>query len=99
MTGPTTFLYQVWRAVDSPETLERFLDDWLTPREREELELRLDIARRLYLGQTYEAIQAETRASSTTISRVRRCLQYGPGGYRTVLSRVLGSEESPLPDR
>jgi TrpR-related protein YerC/YecD len=95
MTESSTFLFQVWRAVDSPETLDLFLEDWLTPREREELELRLDIARRLYLGQTYEAIQAETRASSTTISRVRRCLQYGPGGYRTVLSRVLGEREAP----
>ncbi|EQD31485.1 TrpR like protein, YerC/YecD, partial [mine drainage metagenome] len=55
----------------------------------EELRLRMDIARRLHQGQTYEAIQAGTGASSTTISRVRRALFRGAGGYRAVLDRLL----------
>ena len=89
MAADIRFLFEVLSQVESPTELAQLLDDWLTPRELEELELRIDIARRLYLGQTYESIQQETGASSTTISRVRRCLLHGAGGYRTVLGRVL----------
>jgi TrpR-related protein YerC/YecD len=89
MAADIRFLFEVISRVESPTELAQLLEDWLTPRELEELELRIDIARRLYLGQTYEAIQQETGASSTTISRVRRCLFHGAGGYRTVLGRVL----------
>jgi TrpR-related protein YerC/YecD len=85
------FMFQVLSQVRSPEELAALLEDWLTPREIEELQLRIDIARRLYQGQTYEVIQEQTGASSTTISRVRRCLYHGAGGYRTVLSRLLPS--------
>lgn len=91
MDRDDAFLFAMFSAVRSPEELRRLLDDLLTPRELDELRLRLDIARRLYEGQTYEMIQTQTRASSTTISRVRRSLHYGSGGYRTVLDRVVSS--------
>ena len=39
-------------------------------------------------GMIYNDILAETGASSATISRVNRCLQYGADGYQTVLPRL-----------
>lgn len=82
------FLFTALATIHTPEELGRFLEDWLTPRELEDLTLRLDIARRLRAGQTYEIIQTDTGASSTTISRVRRCLVRGAGGYRLVFDRL-----------
>jgi TrpR-related protein YerC/YecD len=82
------FLFQALSTIHTADELGRFLEDWMTPRELEELTLRLNIARRLRAGQTYEIIQADTGASSTTISRVRRCLTRGAGGYRLVFDRL-----------
>ena len=42
----------------------------------------------------YQDILKETGASSATISRVNRCLQYGAGGYQTITERLGFGEES-----
>ncbi|MDA8346821.1 MAG: YerC/YecD family TrpR-related protein [Thermaerobacter sp.] len=89
MDHETEFLLEALTAIASSEEAHHLLEDLLTPREIEELSLRMDIARRLHQGQTYEVIQQETGASSTTISRVRRALMRGAGGYRAVLGRLL----------
>ncbi len=89
------FLLQVLTSLASEDEAAQLLDDLLTPREIDDLHLRMDIARRLYEGQTYEQIQLETRASSTTISRVRRALWRGAGGYHAVLSRLLPTRPTP----
>jgi TrpR-related protein YerC/YecD len=85
------FVFRALSTVGTPEELAQLFEDWLTPHEQEELVQRLDIARRLAAGETYEAIQAETGASSTTVSRVRRCFMRGAGGYRLVFSRLRES--------
>lgn len=93
MPDRRTDLHRALLSLRAAEEVDAFLEDILTPREREELELRLDIARRLQHGETYGQIESLTGASSTTISRVRRCLMYGRGGYRTVLERLAGPQE------
>ena len=50
------------------------------------------VARMLADGQSYQQTIAETGASSATISRVKRCLDYGAGGYKTVLDRLRETE-------
>ena len=40
------------------------------------------------LGANYNAVSAATGASSTTISRVNRCLLYGNNGYKTAIERI-----------
>ena len=47
-----------------------------------------EIARMLRAGDIYEDIVKKTGASTATISRVKRCLNYGTGGYDTVLERL-----------
>jgi TrpR-related protein YerC/YecD len=72
-----------------------FLQDVATIREIKDLAQRLEVARMLDAGEHYTKIQQVTGASSTTISRVSRSLNYGAEGYRTVLDRLgpLGAPE------
>ena len=48
----------------------------------------LAVARLLTDGEKYQAIEEKTGASTATISRVNKCLNYGSGGYRSVLERA-----------
>ena len=49
---------------------------------------RIEVAMYLREGMIYQDILKHTGASSATISRVNRCLQYGADGYQTVLPRL-----------
>ncbi len=49
---------------------------------------RVEVAKMLRQGKTYLEITDKTSASTATISRVNRCLQYGAGGYKIVLDRL-----------
>jgi TrpR-related protein YerC/YecD len=62
--------------------------DLCTVREMHEMASRLQVARMLARGEHYTTIQEATGASATTISRVSKSLNYGAGGYRTVLDRL-----------
>lgn len=66
----------------------RFFEDVCTIGEFKALAQRFEIARLLHAGATYEEIARRTHASSATISRVRRYLEYGADGYRLVLARL-----------
>lgn len=71
-----------------PADVEAFLQDLCTPREIEDLSQRLEVARLLDSGEPYLSVQEHTGASSTTVSRVSKCLNGAAGGYRTVLDRL-----------
>ena len=70
------------------EEAKALLDDLCTPKEVQAMAQRLQVARLLREGRTFTDIAERTGASSATIARVNRCLQAGPGGYRTVLDRL-----------
>jgi TrpR-related protein YerC/YecD len=79
------------RAVLALRTVDeayRFFEDVCTIGEFKALAQRFEIARLLQSGATYEDIARRTHASSATISRVRRFLEYGADGYRLVLDRL-----------
>lgn len=83
-------------ALRDPDEVFAFLQDVCTVREIHDLAQRLAVARMLAAGRHYSDIETATGASSTTISRVSRSLNYGADGYRTVLERVgEGSGEEP----
>jgi TrpR-related protein YerC/YecD len=71
-----------------PDEVFAFLQDVCTVREIHDLAQRLAVARLLADGRHYSDIEAVTGASSTTISRVSRSLNYGADGYRIVLDRM-----------
>ena len=84
-------LDQLFDAILSLKTREecyQFFDDIATMNEIQSLSQRLQVAKMLNEGSTYNAIEKQTKASTATISRVRRCLDYGSGGYGTVLKRI-----------
>lgn len=54
---------------------------------------RLEVARMLKAGDIYEDIVRKTGASTATISRIKRCLVYGSGGYEKILTRM--AEKDP----
>ncbi|MEI3606222.1 YerC/YecD family TrpR-related protein [Pseudogracilibacillus sp. SE30717A] len=85
-------LDQLFDAILSLKTREecyKFFDDVATMNEIQSLAQRLQVAKMLNEGSTYNEIERQTKASTATISRVRRCLDYGSGGYETVLSRMI----------
>ena len=49
---------------------------------------RFDVACMLTDGKIYTEISKETGASTATISRVNKCLQYGSDGYKLVMDRL-----------
>lgn len=70
------------------EECYQFFEDICTISELKALAQRLEVARMLDAGHTYDAIVERTGASTATISRVKRCLNYGADGYKTILGRL-----------
>ena len=84
-------LDQLFESILTLKDLEecyRFFDDLCTVNEIQSLSQRLEVARMLREGKTYHKIEAETGASTATISRVKRCLNYGNDAYELVLDRL-----------
>ena len=71
----------------TPDEARALLHDLCTRREIEDLSQRLEVARMLSAGASYVDVSRTTGASSTTVSRVSKCLNGEAGGYRTVLAR------------
>ncbi|MBH8598515.1 YerC/YecD family TrpR-related protein [Thermoactinomyces sp. CICC 10523] len=91
---------QLFHAILKLETIEdcyRFFDDLCTVGEIKSLAQRLEVARMLQEGYTYNQIETETGASTATISRVKRCLHYGTDGYKLALDRLYGTPGMPDP--
>jgi TrpR-related protein YerC/YecD len=70
------------------EEAYKFFEDLCTVAEIKSMAQRWAVARKLDSGETYVDIATETGASTATISRVKRYLEYGADGYRLVLDRV-----------
>lgn len=81
-------LYESLLRLQDADECRRFLQDLCTVTELKAMEQRLEVAMYLREGMIYQDILARTGASSATISRVNRCLQYGADGYQTVLPRL-----------
>ena len=82
---------QLFKAILELKDVEecyKFFDDICTMSEVQSLAQRLDVAHKLRLKKTYDNIQRETGASTATISRIRRCVDYGSGGYNLMLDRL-----------
>jgi len=79
--------------LNTREECYRFFEDICTIAELKAIAQRLEVAHMLYEGGTYDEIVAQTGASTATIRRVKRCLNYGADGYALVLSRLFPHEE------
>ena len=86
---------QLCRAVlllDNVEECYQFFEDICTISEIKALAQRLEVARMLKHGHTYDDIVERTGASTATISRVKRCLNYGADGYKVILDKLEEKE-------
>ena len=71
-----------------------FFDDVCTIKELQAMAQRFRVAGQLRANKNYNEIQADTGASSATISRVNKCLMYGSGGYTTALQRLTKEQDN-----
>ncbi|MBR4549865.1 MAG: TrpR-like protein [Oscillospiraceae bacterium] len=81
-------MYEAILSLETVEECMKFFDDLCTVTELMALEQRYQVACYLHDGMIYNDILARTGASSATISRVNRSLQYGRGGYQIVFDRL-----------
>ena len=65
-----------------------FFEDICTVSELKAISQRLEVAKMLKKGYRYSEIIKKTGASTTTISRVNRSLNYGADGYNIILDRI-----------
>ncbi len=84
----TDQLFEAILLLEDMEECYRFFDDLATISEIKEFSQRLEVARMLNEGSIYEDIVKKTGASSATVSRVKKCLNYGADGYQTILQKI-----------
>ena len=84
----TDALFHSILALTSVEECYAYFEDLCTMKEVRDLSQRLEIARLLDEGSSYQQAASLTGVSSATIGRVKRCLDYGTGGYRMILGRM-----------
>lgn len=82
---------ELFEAILTLETIDEcydFFEDACTIKEIIEIAQRLKVAKMLKSGASYTAISKDVGVSTATISRVSKCLEYGNGGYKTVIERT-----------
>lgn len=88
------FLFQAVLALNSVDECYNFFEDLCTVPEIKAMSQRLWVAHMLNTKRVYSDIVAETGASTATISRVNRSLNYGCDGYELVFKRLDNGEKS-----
>ena len=92
-TEAVDHLFDAILTLKDPEECYKFFEDVCTINELLSLSQRYEVAKMLREGKTYLEIAEKTGASTATISRVNRSLNYGSDGYDMVFERLLGEEK------
>ena len=101
-SNPDHDLYRAILKLENPEECYRFFVDLCTVSELKAMEQRYEVAKLLNQGMIYNDILEQTGASSATISRVNRSLNYGTDTYRALFERLKAdepSQESPAEEQ
>ena len=88
MTPDVQELFEAILALENKEECAAFFEDVCTIKELLALAQRFEVAKMLREGHTYMDITEKTSASTATISRVNRSLNYGCDGYDLVFERL-----------
>lgn len=86
-------LFKAVLLLENVEECYRFFEDICTIGEIKAMAQRLEVARMLKEGMTYNEIVEKTGASTATISRIKRYLNYGADGYNLILERLKKQQE------
>ena len=89
----TKRLFDVIANLKDEKECEMFFEDLCTIKEIQDMAQRLETAVLLNSGENYQNISAKVGVSSATISRVNRCLNYGSGGYKTVVDKISAKKD------
>ena len=92
-------LVAVLTAITDENTMRNFLRDVMTEKEIIEIAARLEAARMLQAGETYNAIATTTKLSSRTIARISEWLQNGQGGYASAIEQINTHHDHTPPAR
>ena len=95
-------LYEHIVKLESVEECCRFFDDLCAITELRAIEQRFEVAKMLHDGMVYTEIRGKTGASSATVSRVNRVLNYGTGALSELIERVEaggGASEETKPEQ
>lgn len=84
--------YNAILTLKSEEECAKFFDDICTIQEIEAIAQRFQVALLLDEGKSYVDVNKMTGASTATICRVSKCLNYGDGGYKTAIGRIKEAE-------
>ena len=86
-------LFRTVTALRSEEECRAFFEDLCTVKEITDMAQRFETAILLEEGCSYLKIAEKVNISSATISRVRRALSYGSGGYKTAIEKMKQNGE------
>lgn len=81
-------LFEAILLLENAEECYRFFEDICTVKEVQAIAQRLQVVKLLVKNKTYHEIESETGASTATISRINRSLNYGADGYKLVLEKL-----------
>ncbi len=87
------FLFEAILALETKEECYNFFEDLCTVPELKAMSQRLAVAKMLSEKKVYSEIVSETGASTATISRVNRSLNYGCDGYELVFKRMHDQQD------
>ncbi len=80
-------LYSQLIKIETQEECAKFLGDLCTIKELQSMAQRLQAAKMLLDGKTYQEITTQTDISSATLARVSKCVRYGDGGYESIIKK------------
>ncbi len=86
-------LYRAILELRTPEECYDFFSDLCTVAELKAMEQRFEIARMLSEGMIYNDILEKTGASSATVSRVNRSINFGMDSYSKLFARMREHEK------
>ena len=93
MDSKMQYLFEGILSLKTIEDCNRFFEDICTVNELLSLSQRYEVACMLRNHNTYLEIAEKTGASTATISRVNRSLNYGNDGYDMIFSKLKDKEE------
>ncbi len=86
-------LYKGILQLKNEDEAAKFFRDLLTPAEIEEFSKRFQMAKLLFQGNSYAKVAEKLKTSTTTVTRVALWLNRGMGGYKLILTRLLGKQK------
>lgn len=86
-------LFEAVLVLENTDECYQFFEDICTVAELKLLAQRLEVAKMIQTNRTYWEITSRTGASTATISRVKRALNYGADGYKLILERLTPTKD------